>query len=565
MIEPQNERYTKIKQAEKKIYVLGHRNPDTDSIVAAAAYAALKRVQGAANCVAARAGKATPQTEYIFSRFNAPLPEFLPDLVPKVGYYYNPRIRTITDDISLWEAMSLLQNNETRALPVVDAAGRYHSLLHYSFFAQRLLKISNPQQKTAIQTSIELLASVLHAQPLVMADERAVRKSPILVAASRLESFRRILEAHVPENTIVIAGDREDVLQCAIESGVRALVITSGNTISRELRESAERRGVSVLISPYDTSSTTLLLIYSMPASCMSNADLKPVRRTDTIRKVAPLLSNAPGKSLPVVDDLGVVVGVISESDLYQEPNVEIIMVDHNEPSQAIEGVENYKILEIIDHHRLGNLTTKYPITFINKPVGATSTIVATLYRESRVPLPRDIASILLCGILADTLALQSATTTITDRETAEFLANITGLDLAALGGEVMAAASNVSGRSAMELIHQDMKDYREGKFSFAVSQIEVGAPGEVLTRKDEFIAALEAERAKGGHLFCAVLVTDITALSSHLLIAAEPRFRQYIALPRLEESVYIMRDVVSRKKQLMPILSELVEKYLAG
>ncbi len=547
---------------EKKVYVIGHRNPDTDSVVSAAAYAALKQAQGSTNCVAARAGKPTPQTEYIFNRFKVALPEFLPDLVPKVAYHYSPNIRTIHEHTSLWEAMQILEKNEVRVLPVVDGEGKYHSLLHYSSFAQKILKMINPQQKTVIQTSIELLSSVLHTQALVVFDEKTIRKSPIIIAASGSDAFGQHLGAHIPENTIVISGNRPDIQRQAIESGVRALIITNGTMIDRELRELAEKKRVSVLISPYDTASTSLLIIYSMPVTCMSNNTAKPVFASDTTRKVAQILAHAPGKALPVVDDDGRVIGIISESDLYGEPNVEAIMVDHNEMSQAIEGLEHYRILEIIDHHRLGTLATRNPITFINMPVGATSTIITTLYQENHVPIRSEIASILLCGILADTLVLQSATTTNRDRAAAEYLSNITNLDIDALGKDLLAAASNISGRSASELIAQDMKEYSEGKFSFTVSQIEVEDPHEILSRKKEFIDELDLQRTKGGRLFSALLVTDITELSSLLLVAAEKNFMQTLGLPKQEDSVYLMRDVVSRKKQLMPILSEIVERY---
>lgn len=551
-----------MNEREKTVYVIGHRNPDTDSVVSAAAYAALKEAEGLRGCRAARAGKTTPQTEYIFTRFGVPLPEFLPDLIPKVSYYYNPAIRTVGEDTSLWEAMDILGKSEARALPVVDGEGRYRSLLHYSSFAQKVLRVANPRQKTVIQTSVDLLVSVLRAQAVVTRDAQAVRKSPIVIAAAEFDSFKEHLAAHIPGNTIVISGNRVDVQRHAIESGVRALVITNGNLIDRPLRELAEEKGVSVLISPYDTASTSLLLIYSMPVVGVSNAEVKPVNRNDPVWKVAPLLATAPGRSLPVVDDAGVVIGVIAEGDLYREANVEVILVDHNEQSQAIEGIEHYRILEIIDHHRLGTLTTRHPITFINKPVGATSTIVTGLYREGRVPIREEIASILLCGILADTLVLHSATTTDQDRAAAEYLANITNLDIESLGRELLAAASNVVGRSAEELITQDMKEYAEGQWKFSVSQIEVEDPRDILARKGELLAVLDAERRRTGRLFSALMVTDITELSSLLILAADRSFEQSFGFPREEDSVFALRNVVSRKKQLMPLLSEIVEGY---
>ncbi|MDR2391416.1 MAG: putative manganese-dependent inorganic diphosphatase [Planctomycetota bacterium] len=547
---------------EKTAYVFGHRNPDTDSAVSAAAYANLKQALGMGNCVAARAGKASPQTEYIFARFQVPLPEFIPDLMPKVGYYYNPNCKTVNGETSLWDAMAVLQTNEASILPVVDGEGRYLSLLHYRFFAQSMLKMCNPRRKTAIRTSISLLASVLHAETPVLNRADELRTSPIIVASAEFDTFKTLLATHPAENTIVITGNREEIQDFAIKAGVRSLVVTNGDMPNRRLRESAERKGVSLLISPYDTSSTTMLILYSMPVSGMSNADVRPVKKDETLRKIAPALAAAPGKALPVVDDAGVVAGILTEADLYHDPNIEIILVDHNEPSQAVEGVENYRILEIIDHHRLGAMPTRHPITFINKPVGATSTIVAGLYRENHVPLTSRMASILLCGILADTLVLQSATTTREDREMAEDLANIADLDIDSLGRDLMRAASNIAGRPAAELIRQDMKTYDENGCSFVVSQVEVGSLREALARKAEFLEELERERAAAGALFAAILITDITLLSSIMIMAAEPGFAHFVNLPKQEESVYDMKDVVSRKKQLLPILSELAEEY---
>jgi manganese-dependent inorganic pyrophosphatase len=254
------------------------------------------------------------------------------------------------------------------------------------------------------------------------------------------------------------------------------------------------------------------------------------------------------------------VTGVIFEGDLIKEPNIEIIMVDHNEPSQAIEGIENYKILEVIDHHRLGNLSTRYPITFINKVVGATCTIITNLYREQRVPLEQGIASILLCGILADTLSLHSATTTDVDRETAAYLATLTGLDIRQLGQELQSIANQINTRPAAELVAMDMKEYAEQGFTFSVSQIETDAPHTLVARKDEIFAVLEKSCTAKDLLFSALLVTDVTALDSLLFVAGKKSFISQIHFPKADEHIYVLKEIVSRKKQLVPLLSELIE-----
>jgi manganese-dependent inorganic pyrophosphatase len=262
-----------------------------------------------------------------------------------------------------------------------------------------------------------------------------------------------------------------------------------------------------------------------------------------------------------VGDEEGRVAGLIFEGNLIKEPNIEVIMVDHNEPSQAIEGIENYRILEVIDHHRLGNLSTKYPITFINKVVGATCTIIANLYREAHVPMEKNIASILLCGILSDTLSLHSATTTDTDRNTAEYLSSVTGLDILQLGQELQTEANRINARPAEELIIMDMKEYAEEGAEFSVSQIETDRPDSLITRREEILGELEKICHARKYLFAALLVTDVTALDSLLFVFGKESFITQINFPQKDTGIYGMKDVVSRKKQLIPLLSELVEK----
>lgn len=548
-------------QYNKTVYVIGHRNPDTDSIVSAAAYARFKQLQGFSEHRAARAGKANPQTEYIFNRFSVPIPEYLPDLIPKVGYYMHEGCETVEENSSLWRATTKMEQNYTKVLPVVDAKGKYLSLLHYSGFAKNIIEVLDPEKQTATLTNIDLLTDTLSAQPVVVHDSKKIFKCAVLSAAAEFESFKKMLSIYPPENIVVVTGDRIDIQKHCVETGVRVLIITSGNTPDKELRTRAEEKGVSILVSPFDTTGTTTLVLYSAPVSSVADNTVMPVKATDTLRKVKALLQNSPGRCLPVVDDTNTLLGIISESDLLHDANIEIIMVDHNEMSQAIEGAENYKIREVLDHHRLGSFGTRYPITFINKPVGATSTIVTNIYRQNRVAIPKAIASILLCGILSDTLVLKSATTTDEDRETARYLSNITDLDIETLGQEILTASSHIGNRNAAELVHQDMKEYNEGEHSFTVSQIEVNSTDEVLHRKEEFLNELNQERSTRKTLFCALMVTDITRLTSLLLVCADKEFLQVISFPRQEDSIYILKDIVSRKKQLIPLLSEQIEK----
>lgn len=547
---------------KKTIFVIGHKNPDTDSVVAATAYTHLKQTLGFEGYKAARAGKMAPQTEYIFNRFKVSVPEYIPDLIPKTAYYMRTEFVTVDEYTPLWNAITKMESHNLKVLPILDNNGKYSSLLHYNAFAQNTLKMLNPENEAAFLTSVSLIQETLCAQPLFLHEKDNLFKCTVLVGASEFSTFQSLLNERKSENVIVITGDREDIQEYALDARVKALIITNGFTLTKQLREKAEKYNISVLISPYNTAATSMLIAYSTIVSCMADTDIQAVKPNDTIRKVQPLLNESPSRSLPVINDEGYMVGIISETDLLCEANIEIILVDHNELTQAIDGAENYKILEIIDHHRLGNLSTKYPITFINKPVGATSTLITNLYRENHVAISKDIASILLCGILSDTLILQSATTTAIDIATAEYLSNITNLDIKELGADIVSAASRIGGRSASEIIHQDMKEYQEATYHFTVSQIEVDTTNEILQRKDEYLAELEIERRTQKTLFCSLMVTDITKLTSIFLIASDPNFIPHISFPKIEDNVYQAKDIVSRKKQLIPLLSEQIENF---
>ena len=547
---------------KKTVYIFGHKNPDTDSIVSATAYARLKQLQGHENYKAARAGHFNPQTDYIFKKFKVQSPKYIPSLTPRVEYYMEDECKVVDENKSVWAAIAEMDTAHLRALPVVDKDGKYKALLHYSAFAQQLLTILNPENQVSIATSIDLIIKTMNAQPLIVHNKDEIFKSTILVGAASDETFSKMLDEHKSENIIVITSDREKIYEACIERKVKLLIITSGYILSKELKEQAQKNGVSVIMSPYTTSDTVMMIAYSTPVSFMADPDIKPVRPEDTISKIRQVLQDSPIRRLPVVDANNKVIGIISEHDLTNEPNIQIILVDHNELSQAVEGIENYKIQEVIDHHRIGPLSTTYPITFINKPIGSTSTLIATLYQEQKVPIPKDIASLLLCGILSDTLMLQSTTTTDIDRQTAEYLSNITDLDIHTLGLEILTAGSRIKGRTATEVIHQDMKEYREEKAIYTVSQIEVGNLKEILDRKKEFLAELEIERRANKAIFAALLVTDITQLSSILLMSTDENFKQFVTFPPLENDIYFLKDVVSRKKQLIPLITEQVENF---
>jgi len=545
----------------KKIYVIGHKNPDTDSIVSAIAYAELKKALGYDNYIPARAGKVNIQTAYILERFGVDEPEFISDLVPRVRDHMNEEPDTLSHNTPLWEAMQVLNTKKFRMLPVVDDDNKYLSTLHYNTFAENLLKKIDPHKNSIISTSVYHLKKTLNAQPVVVHNEHKIFNAQIVVAASETETLRGFIDIMPAENSIVIVGDRSDIHEYVINKGVKVLIVSAGKMVAKEVKELAESSGVSVLYTPFHTSSASWLALNSVPVSYVSDSTLRPVNSDDYIKNIRERFSDSVSRSLPVVDENGRVTGVLTQSDLMKDPNVALVLVDHNELTQAIEGADRVRILEIIDHHRLGNPATDNPITFINRPVGSTSTIIANLYRDYTVPVTKKIASILLAGILSDTLALRSATTTETDIETADYLSRITDISIDDLAVEIRDASSLISRKPVHEIVSMDMKTYTEGDLAFSVSQVEVNHPEEIMERSDDIVEYLQNKYESKNMLFSALLVTDLNELNSYLFVCGRDEFVKKIAYPKLQENVYILKDVLSRKKQLMPYISDIIKR----
>lgn len=547
-------------------YIFGHKNPDTDSVVSATALAALKNAQGFSEYKAARAGKLNPQTEYIYKKFGITPPEFIPDLNPRVAYYMNDDTDVINQMTPFWEASIIMREKNRKVLPVVDDEGHYKAILNYNSFTKKIFHILNPEHHISVVTTVGLMCQTLSGKTLCKGEEPEILHTyTIISGASSYESFKKTLDEHIDkESIVVVTGDREDIQELCLDRKIRALILSAGRVPTKEILEKAEKSGTSIIVSKYDSASTSMLVLYSTPVRVLCDQSIKPIHPEDSIQQIMPQLKSVASQILPVVDAENKVIGMLSEIDVHHEAKIQLALVDHNEKSQIVDGFENYKITDIIDHHRLGSMSTKAPISFINMPLGSTSTIITKLFRDQNVELPLDTAKLLLCGILSDTLILKSATTTQTDIEIANYLSSMTKLNIEELGEEIIKAGSRIADRSSYEVINQDMKEYSEGGLIFTVSQIEVDGTGEVLARKNEFLDDLEIARKSHGALFASLLVTDISTLSSVMLVASGERFLQCVNFPKQDEHVYFLKDVVSRKKQLIPMLSEVLATYSA-
>jgi manganese-dependent inorganic pyrophosphatase len=356
-----------------------------------------------------------------------------------------------------------------------------------------------------------------------------------------------------------LLGDRFDLQKFAIEQGVRLLVITNGYLLSPDLCTLAEKNGVSVIVSPYDSTTTSMMLLYSAPVQAAADA-IESVTLDMPIKRIKNKITQSKSRALPVVEaNSRKLWGIVTESDLMKEPNVEVILVDHNELSQSIEGVENYKVREVVDHHRLGSFKSNEPITFINRVVGSTSSIIASLYRENRVPIPKEIASLLLCGVISDTLGFKSVTTTDFDRQIAYDLATIAHLDCEAVINDLAQAADQIGKYTPHDLVNMDKKGYERDKLKYFVSQIETNDVAPFLKNHQNYLDELSKIVEEDKAFFAACLITDLGKLSSYLFIEGNADFiRALNSYPEQESNVFFMKNVLSRKKQLMPLFSEI-------
>lgn len=543
-------------------FVIGHKNPDTDSIVSAYAYANLKQQQGFNQYIAKRAGNANAQTDFIFTNAGIKLPDLLPDLIPKVKYYANSNVSTFSANDSLWLAIKKMASEDLNEICLINDDRSYHSLLYYESFAFYILSQAKLSDRTSVKTSVNLIQKTLNAQVINLDNPNDIDTFFIFSSESYSSTFKTLLKPTNPKNLAVIMGDRFDLQEHVISLGCRLLIVSNGYLLDPKLKDSAIKNGVSVISSPYDSATTNMMLHYSIPAKDAANKKILPVYRNDTIKKVKPFLKNNPARALPVLNKDDKLVAILNESDLANEPNINVVLVDHNEYNQALEGIEHYHIKAVIDHHKIGGFYSKEAINFYVKIVGATSSIITSLYREQCVPISKEIALLLLGGIISDTINFKSATTTDFDKNMADYLAILAGLEIEDYANTIIRESSQNYNKTPKESITSDRKVYTENNLSFGVSQIETSNSEFHVNLKNDYIDELQKLNQSENLFFSSLLITDITSLTSYLIICGKDDFINSIAYPLLEENVYEMKNILSRKKQLLPFFISLIESY---
>ena len=538
--------------------VIGHRNPDMDSVCSAVAYAALKERLGEKGVRPARAGALNERIAFVLEKFGVPQPEFLPDVTPRVRDAMIKDYVGIRPDQPIAEALGLMSSKRLRALPVVDEDLRFHGTIS----ANKLLGLVMPSRQTAqhareVLASLANIAGTFEGRSLTGALSSTEETYALVVAAMDADTFAGRLRNLEPARTVLFVGDRENVHRTALQGGVSALVVTGGAEVDPAFAAEAQAAGMAVIVSPWDTATSVIFArgamiarhaLEEVPEKFDGDAPLELARRS-----VA--LSNK--FIFPVLDSEARLEGILSKSDFLKGPSRQLILVDHNELSQAVPGADDLPVVEIIDHHRLGNRPTETPILFLNQPVGSTCTIVADLYRRHGIAPERSVAGLLLAGIVADTLNGTSPTATETDRRFLAELGVTAGISAGDLAAEIFAVGSPLQTMSPDKVVEADAKHYEEKGLRFSVAQIEEVTFANFDSQREHLRAALRERVRSEGLFFAALLVTDINEQNSYLLVEGNDDFLRSITYPEQSDRVWFLEGVVSRKKQLLPYLTE--------
>ena len=541
----------------KPIYVIGHRNPDTDSICSAIGYAHLKQALGE-NVVAARAGKVNAETKYALEYFHMQQPLLLSDLYPRVKDVLLDCKIVVKQHDTLRQLGEIMRDHDLRSVPVTDSKGILVGIVTVSDLAKRYFQELGMANLSDMRVRYRDIIAAIDAKVLVDGIESDFIQGDVRIAAGSLKTIK----AGIKENDIVLIGDRHDetIIDC-VEQGISVLIITGNGRVSADVIEAAEARHMFVLSTPYDTYTTARLINQCVPVRRIMHENPVCFKPMDLLSDIKGTMEETHYRNYPVIEN-GRLVGLVSRDELTMPERDRVILVDHNERGQAVEGIEEAKIVEVIDHHRLGGIQTSEPIFTHAEPVGCTATIVANMHWQQDVDIPAPVAGLLLSAILSDTVLFKSPTCTPYDKKTAERLAEIAGVDLKEYGMAMLKAGSGIGDMTPMEIAKNDSKEFQMGDYHLLISQISVMDTKEVLGLEPQLIEAMTTICEKEGFDMSLVMVTDILEEATYLLYAGSPKTLIGEAFKKDASGTHVyLPGVMSRKKQIVPPLSEAVKR----
>lgn len=547
-------------------YVLGHQNPDADAICAAIGHAAYLRALGE-EVEAARCGEVPPRVKLVLEKAGLAAPKLVDDVRPTAGSICRKSVVAVREDDTFLMAYRLMVDHGVRAVPVLNNGGEVRGLLHFLDLLQLLLPpATDGRDVKLLHASLENLGATLGAGCDHGARPPSEEEDLIMmVGASSQETVGRRLQAAKEEGSVgrylVICGDRPFVHHQAVEFGVRALLVTGGYHPSAEIVKEAKEAGMIILCSPHDTATTVKLALCARKVRNIISEDFISLASNQVVSRFTRRVAASRQTLFPVVEaGTRRLMGVFSKSDLVDPPRTSLSLVDHNEFSQAVKGVEEAKVVEILDHHRLsGDLVTRDPVRFINEPVGSSSTIVARRFREKNLEPDAAVALCLCAGLVSDTLNLTSPTTTEVDGEMLVWLSRLAGVDADQFAEDFFASGSLLVHADAKAIVGTDRKEFNEDDILLSLSQVEETSLKGLSARKDELLRELERLRVEKSYALCAILVTDIRRHDSVLLAVGTEALLSKLPFDRVGTNEFSSPGVVSRKKQLFPAVCEAV------
>ena len=544
---------------KEKIYVIGHKNPDTDSICSAIAYADLRQKVTGQVHEAKRAGHVNDETAYVLDRFGVEAPKLLTDVrlqVRDLDIHEMPRLKPNASIRDTWERM---RQEQAKTLPIVKD-DELVGVVSTGDIAKSYMDVYDSEILSKARTQYRNIIKTLDGTMITGNEHGYFMRGKVAIGASS----PNLMEEFIEKDDLVILGDREEAQACAVNIDASCMVICKDAEVSPKLIQKAKEQSIVIIQTPYDTFTTARLINQSIPVKFyMTSGPLTMFRMNDYVDDIKDIMAKKRFRDFPILDRHGRFKGFISRRRFLGASKKKVILVDHNERSQAVDGIEEAEIIEIIDHHRLGDIETVSPITFRNQPVGCTATIINQMYEENEIEVPREIAGLLCGAIISDTLLFRSPTCTPLDERTAKKLAKISDIDLEQMAQEMFNAGSNLKGKSAEDICFQDFKQFTVNDTIFGVGQITSMSKEELAAIRDMMTEHLPKVLEAHNLNMIYFMLTDILAESTELLCVgtgARGIALSAFDLPDNSKSL-ILKGVVSRKKQLIPVLVETMQQ----
>lgn len=549
-------------ELNRKTMVIGHRNPDTDSICSAICYANLKQAVTGEEYMPARAGHVNGETQFVLDYFGAEEPQLVEDVRTQVRDIEIRKTKGVADNISLKRAWNIMQENNVVTIPSVREDGTLEGLITVGDITKTYMNIYDSSILSKANTQYSNIIETLEAELIIGSAEAYFDQGKVLIAAANPD----LMEFYIEPHDLVILGNRYESQLCAIEMGADCIIVCEGAAVSMTIKKIAQERGCTIIATTYDTYTAARLINQSMPISYfMTREHLITFNSDDYIDEIREVMASKRHRDFPILDKDGRYLGMISRRNLLGAKGKQVILVDHNEKNQAVAGIENAEILEIIDHHRLGTIQTMSPVFFRNQPLGCTATIIYQMYQEAGIKVEPKIAGLLCSAIVSDTLLFRSPTCTPVDEMAARALADIAGIDIEKYAMEMFSAGSNLKDKSDEEIFYQDFKRFTSGKVTIGVGQITSLNGGELDKLKGRMEAFMEKALENNGLNMIFFMLTNILTETTELICEGQgalqlagKAFHQDIELLEeegLKKPVLRLPGVVSRKKQLIPEL----------